>query len=244
MNQRIEEISMNAWPALQTIHYDGWILRFANGVTKRSNSVNPIYGSTLDTPTKIRYCEQLYRSKNLPVCIKITPWAKPPGLDQLLEENGYKHEFEVAVQVLSLDRFPTQLQGNVYLAEQTSDEWISEYIRMNKTDPSKQMIIKAIIDQIAGPKCLLMLNRENHPVGCGLGVVEDQYIGLFDIVIDETSRNRGLGRILVEHILNWGKSKGAGMAYLQVLATNAPAIKLYANIGFKEAYRYWYRIKQ
>jgi hypothetical protein len=32
--QEIEEISLNAWPSLQQILYDGWILRFANGYTK------------------------------------------------------------------------------------------------------------------------------------------------------------------------------------------------------------------
>jgi hypothetical protein len=26
----IEEIAMNAWPSLQTMFYDGWIIRFAD----------------------------------------------------------------------------------------------------------------------------------------------------------------------------------------------------------------------
>lgn len=55
MIRQIEEISLNAWPALQTIHYDGWILRFAYGVTKRSNSVSLIYESTLNVDAKIDF---------------------------------------------------------------------------------------------------------------------------------------------------------------------------------------------
>jgi len=45
MIQRIEELSMNALPALSTVFLNGWILRFSNGYTRRANSVNPIYPS-------------------------------------------------------------------------------------------------------------------------------------------------------------------------------------------------------
>ena len=54
----IEELALNAWPALQTKHYDGWVLRFANGYTRRSNAVIPLYESTLDLDEKINFCEK------------------------------------------------------------------------------------------------------------------------------------------------------------------------------------------
>jgi len=37
---RVEETCLNAWPALQEVHYDGWLLRLADGKTRRTNSVN------------------------------------------------------------------------------------------------------------------------------------------------------------------------------------------------------------
>ena len=43
-----EEIAMNAFPALLSEIYDGWILRYSDGYTYRGNSVNPIYKSTLN----------------------------------------------------------------------------------------------------------------------------------------------------------------------------------------------------
>jgi len=69
----IEELSLNAWAALQTMVYDGWIIRFAEGYTKRANSVNPLYTSSIPIEEKLHYCENLYRSRNLPVVCKICP---------------------------------------------------------------------------------------------------------------------------------------------------------------------------
>lgn len=73
----IEEISLNNWQPLSTLLYDGWVLRFANGYTKRANSVNLIHYSTNDLNLKIKECERLYSSKNLPTTFKITPFVQP-----------------------------------------------------------------------------------------------------------------------------------------------------------------------
>ena len=49
----IEEAGLNAWPAHQQTLYDGWVLRFADGYTKRANSANSVYRSTLALAGKI-----------------------------------------------------------------------------------------------------------------------------------------------------------------------------------------------
>ena len=58
--RRIEEVSLNSWPALQQILFDGWILRFSEGYTKRANSVNPLFASSMDVGEKVDTCERLY----------------------------------------------------------------------------------------------------------------------------------------------------------------------------------------
>jgi len=240
---KLEEIALNAWPALETIHLDGWVIRYANGVTKRSNSVNPIYASSQNTDEKIDFCEKFYRSKGILVCFKITKIAQPSGLDEMLEARGYAHKFDVLIQAMNISKFIGEIVKNIRLLEDTDDLWLDHYIKMNGSKPADKPVYKQIIDKILFPKCLFTLTLNEVVIGCGLGVVEDKYIGLFDIVIDPQYRNKGFGKLLVENILKWGKSKGAETAYLQVLADNAPAIRLYEKVGFKEAYRYWYRIK-
>ncbi len=64
MIRTIEELSINALPALQTMLVDGWVLRFANGYTKRANSIHPLYASTGDAREKIHpVYEYWYRIK-------------------------------------------------------------------------------------------------------------------------------------------------------------------------------------
>lgn len=235
---------MNAWPALQTVHYDGWILRFANGVTKRLNSVNPIYASKIDVDEKIDYCENLYRSKNLPPCFKITGIVQPASLDQKLAAHGYNHVFDISVQLLHISQGRFVTGRDIQISEATDEAWVDNYIRMNEVNPANRSIFKKIIDQIVVTRGLFTLKENGQAIGCGLGVAESRHVGLFDIVIDKSYRNRGLGQVLIESILAWGKSKGAEYGYLQVLVDNDPAVRLYSKVGFKEEYRYWYRMKE
>lgn len=65
-SKRVEEVSLNAQPALQHLFFDGWILRFSKGYTKRANSINPLFYSRLDTAEKVATSEKLYTEKGLP----------------------------------------------------------------------------------------------------------------------------------------------------------------------------------
>src|SRR4051812_28687177 len=93
----MEERSINAWPALQTLLYDGWVLRFSNRYTRRANSVNPLYPSTLGINQKISACEQFYGRHGLNTVFKMTAQSTP-GLDALLAEQGYWPDAHTSVQ--------------------------------------------------------------------------------------------------------------------------------------------------
>jgi GNAT superfamily N-acetyltransferase len=244
MIRQFEELSNNAWPALHTMQYDGWILRFANGVTKRSNSVNLLYPSTLDPGRKIAYCERIYESQQIPPCFKITPVAQPAGIDQLLADRGYAIHSYISFQTMDIGEFPALSEANVKIEHELTPGWMDDFIRMNGFDPLRKKPYLGIMHQMNLPKCLISIHQGRHAIGVGLGVVEGRYLGLFDIVVDETHRNMGLGSLIVGHILRWGRKQGADLAYLQVLSDNSPALNLYKKRGFRESYRYWYRMKK
>ncbi|GCD91050.1 GNAT family N-acetyltransferase [Nocardioides sp. LS1] len=74
----------------------------------------------------------------------------------------------------------------------------------------------------------------------GVAAYADDWVGFRSIEVAESARRRGLGLQVMAALLEWGAERGARTAYLQVLGDNAPALSLYAGMGFvtHHAYRY------
>jgi GNAT superfamily N-acetyltransferase len=239
----IEEISMNFWPAFQTVLLDGWVLRFAEGATKRSNSVNPVYPSSFDTQEKIEICEKMYSERNLKTVFKMTEKVHPPDLDHMLEARGYEKNTVTSVQTLPVAAFEAEPCGIRYISEKLNPEMADCFVCFGGIEPSLRQAYKKILESIIFKRCFLTINMKDEPVCCGLGVLEDEYLGIFDVAASPDYRGWGFGRLAMEGILEWGRENGAETAFLQVIADNTPAIKLYQRMGFTEIYKYWYRIK-
>ncbi len=239
----IEELSMSALPSLQTVYDDGWVLRFAEGHTRRANSVNALYPSTQPLAEKIAWCEALYRSRGLNTVFKLTPAALPENLDSVLAECGYNEDGRTSIQVAKLDTLDFSGVESVNLVEKLSDDWLSNYCRLNGHEPRRVALMKQMLSHIVPETAYVSIEENGEVVATGLGIADRGYIGLFDIVVDARLRNQGLGYRIVTNLLAWGRSRGAQNAYLQVVATNTPALRLYAKIGFREIYQYWYRVK-
>lgn len=243
MIRAIEEHSLNALPALRTVYYDGWILRFADGYTRRANSVNPLYSGTLDTHEKIAYCERLYHNRNQRVVFKLTNAVQPSNLDDVLSKHGYAYEAPTGVHTLSLDNLPQPQLANVIIHDEPTEDWLTAFCDLNAVATRYALTLERMLSGILPRAGYMALYEGDAMVAVGLGVVDSGYIGLYDIVTDTGLRGRGLGTDLVLNLLHWGKQHGAKHAYLQVNLENAPALRLYDKLGFKEAYRYWYRVK-
>jgi N-acetylglutamate synthase len=239
----METMANAAMPALETQLYDGWLLRFSQGYTKRANSVHPLHASTLDLETKIAFCESQYAKRGQSSIFKMTPASQPPELDTQLEARGYKRISDTLLQVcpLSPEKHPvTELKGSTEL----SQEWVESYQRLDPFKGASLETIRQTLVSIPYPTFYAEIKDETGTIiGIGQGVLQDTYIGIFAIVVDEAHRGRGLGRHLMNILLSWGMQQGAQKSYLQVSADNQPALPLYHSLGFETLYDYWYRIK-
>lgn len=248
--RELEELSLNHWQPLSTLLLDGWILRFADGYTKRANSIQPISPSTWDLDEKIAACEQLYQENGLPIIFKISPAAQPEDLDQRLEARGYDLVDVVSVQVAELEGVSSLDAGagaamptEVRIEEQVSGEWIERFRRMSQIPEKHRLTMERMLANIRTKKGFATVFVGDEAVACGLGVIERGMIGLYDIVTDERYRRQGFARMLVLNLMQWGLANGANRSYLQVIANNLPAWQLYASLGYQEVYQYWFRVK-
>ncbi len=241
----LEELSMNARPALQTAYYDGWIVRYsrgANGYPRRSNSIQMIYPSSRPLGEKVEYCEAQYRARGQKTVFKMTP-ESPEGLDALLRSRGYVEDGVTAIQTLDLATLNSQpISADVVIEQQMSAEWFADCAHLHSDEyvAGRAAVTHQILDQLAVPAAFARLRCDGETAALGMGVLDQGWIGLYEIVTDAKFRQRGLGRQLVLNLLQWGRQNGAHSAYLQVMVSNAPALRLYESLGFREQYRYWY----
>jgi ribosomal protein S18 acetylase RimI-like enzyme len=106
------------------------------------------------------------------------------------------------------------------------------------THTARQMLYNVHHDVLCGS-----IVKGGKVIASGFCVIERGYVGLLDIVVGSNCRGMGCGNELCASLLNEAQKHGAASAYLQVVQTNTPAVKLYGKLGFQKLYDYWYRVK-
>jgi len=241
----IEELSMNAWPALHTLHDDGWVLLFANGYTRRANSVYPLYPPTKDIIEKIEAAEAFYRGLGQRVVFKLTDAALPSELDEVLARRGYQADTRVHVWVMDLapgvDAPPPP---GLLLSETPTPNWLEAYAHINGSDDQAMAAHEQILRAILPERRFATITVNGQIVACGLAVLQNDWVGFYNICTHSAHRKQGYAHGLMQALLAWAKTAGAARAYLQVMQDNSAALALYAKLGFREAYQYWYQAKE
>ena len=233
---------MNALPALESEHYDGWVLRAAGGYTGRANSAAPLYPGMLEPIEKILYTETWFQSRALTPMIRLTPGAQPPHLDSILEERGYTLRDEgVSVQVRELDERASAPDGVVMVEGRVPNGWLATLAEFQPTVADHLSQVGRLFARLPAASVFAIVHDEQGPAAIGRAVVENGHVGLFDVFTRPDQRRRGLAGDITLALLAWGARNGASRAYLQVVPSNEAASRLYHQLGFTEKYRYWYR---
>ncbi|MGZ5931845.1 MAG: GNAT family N-acetyltransferase [Rhizomicrobium sp.] len=248
LHARVEETCMNAWPALKEIFYDGWLIRLANGQTRRTNSVNVIGEGTRALGDKIAYCEDVYRAHSQPPYFRILSTG-PKDLDLALDARGYAKEDETCTLFMNFHKsHPPDPDPSIALdihEGRPKQEWLNAHRLLSRRTPEEAAALHAVLRSLAIPAFFGEARDEDGQIASvAYGAVHERMMCLNWVVTDPEQRRRGLSRATLSALLQRGREMGATGACLQVVAANVSAIRLYESLGFTcELYRYHYRVR-
>lgn len=108
--------------------------------------------------------------------------------------------------------------------------------RLEETAFSMPWSPDAFLDMVKREDSLYVVATVGEePIGC-CGVTNACGDGdINNVVVDEAWRNKGVGKKMLEVLMEWGKETGIENYTLEVRVSNAPAIHLYEKLGFESA---------
>ena len=243
-----EEACLNAWPAIHTLHYDGWLLRFGGGETRRINSVNALHPGRLDLDAKITHAEAAFRAQGLPPCFRIRS-TDDPALDRALAARGYGMEGETCTILMPAITETLDIAAappiNVEFTTRPTNEWRAAHARFLGTPAASIALRHRILGLIAIPTLYAACRTgAGTIVSVAYGAAHDGMISLQWVATDPALRQRGLAQRTLKALLTRAARDGlATAATLQVEADNDPAIRLYRGLGFTaDINRHHYRL--
>jgi GNAT superfamily N-acetyltransferase len=245
--KKIERYAYHTWPATTEVPYGDWFMRASGGITKRANSVWTAAGQQPPGGDWMKEVEQFYHSHGLPACYHISD-ASPKGIDTILEAAGYHKLFPCHIlvsdieQVIHLSSCEPGILA-VRLQDSSDESWLEDFLQLEEFALEKYAFYEALFSRITHLKCFCSLILDGQCVAVGSAVVENGWAGLTNIVVKPGLRGRGIGKLLIHSLAEWGHNNGAQQIYLQVLDNNQAALRLYEKTGFTPLFRYHYRIE-
>jgi ribosomal protein S18 acetylase RimI-like enzyme len=243
--ERIEQAGLDATSLHNEQVIDGWLIRLSPGKAQRARCVNALAPGTQSLDAKLAQVQALFAQAHLPLLIRITPFSQPADLDARLAERGWRVHDDTRVMVLpDLRSLPAAGAGAAPALEFAGAQAMADAAGALRGSPPEQRAAHAqrLREARAPYTGAVWRDRDGAVAACGQMATSGDLVGLYDVVTATTHRRQGLAARLCRALLDAAAQQGARTAYLQVGADNAAARRLYARLGFVDAYSYAYRV--
>jgi GNAT superfamily N-acetyltransferase len=239
--EQLERICEQGWRAPVEQPLGDWMLRAAGGFTGRTNSARVGRDPGVDADAAVLAVEEFYAEHGLPAMVQAvvgTDWqrefedrgwvqARPGGQDALVQVAS-------VAQARRVGRDSPTGAPEVVVEDSVSEDWMALYGRAAGIAPTVVRAVMESGDHVA------FASIGEPVVAIGRAVVTGDWMGLQAVEVAPEHRRRGLATRIVETLLDWGASYGALSAYLQTVADNTAAARLYEAYGFVTHHTYRY----
>lgn len=234
------------WPAIERVPIGGWVARFAGGVTKRANSVYPA-DSVEDVDAAVAGAERAYRDRGLVPLFQLSDGDA--AIAAALSVRGYIERDETLVLAAPtrgiLEAVSSEPTGGtaVEVAAEPDDEWLATWWAVDGRGGAAELEVARRI--MTGGPALYAAARDDHGTAsvARLALVDDgelQWGGLYAVATRRDARGRGHARSVVTALTTLAAARGVDALWLQVLAGNHVARRMYDGLGFRAVATYTY----
>ena len=229
----LERAAYDTWTADESIGVAGWRLFAADGFTRRVNCATAVGDPDTSPAARTALSDWLTARGAAPV-VRVTPLVGRTTVKAVVADWGY-HSVDDTV-VLTAPVRPGPETGAVRIVDVASGEFFADLSGFNgrkaSSEPAWQRLLERVADRSAG----LWIPG----VGVGLVVASGGLAGVYSVAVAERERRQGHASDIMAAAHWWAADAGCDTIFLQVLGTNAPALAMYATLGFSERYRYQY----
>ncbi|MFI7637574.1 GNAT family N-acetyltransferase [Nonomuraea sp. NPDC049400] len=232
---RFDLLVHEAWPAYEQRRHDGWVLRYAGGVTKRANSVLALERPA-DLNGAIEAAEAFYRERGQRCVFSVGTQALP-GLDEELEARGYELVDPTVVMAAGA-LAPVPGLHEVRIEDRPWPGWLRTWWAVDGRYGSGLEAAERICTGV--PAWYGAYEEDGVALAVGRAVPQGDTAGIYCMATLPEARRRGLARAVLQALV---RHADAGSAYLVTTAPNLAAQALYRGAGFEVAGRYHYRVR-
>lgn len=237
----LERLLLAAWPARESVDIQGWTALSDGGVTGRPNAVCPLafHGKLGEAIAEV---QKHYGARSMRPTFRIARGhCAPFDLTENLIARGWKPSTETLVMTAPLDAALAMLPAPA--GAMLSPDYppsVDAIIRETSASDAEYEERRGLAQRTPAPRSFAVIGAESAAEAVGLCVVVEGRAGVFLMRTHPNHRRKGLARHVLAALLRWARQEGATDAFLQVEASNAPAIALYRAAAFKSVYSYDY----
>ncbi|MEU0936584.1 GNAT family N-acetyltransferase [Embleya sp. NPDC005971] len=238
---RLQDVASRSWPAPEVATFGEWLLRAAEGFTRRANSVLVLGEPGVPSQEALDRVNRWYETRGLPTLFQV---AHADPFDRFLDAAGWLAEGDALMRTGRLVRAADVLHdvdaSAVRVQDTLTDAWLSLYhhVAGRSGGGAERHVLQ-------GPPGTLFATvcdpDSGAPIAIGRVCVLGRYAGFAALEVDPAHRRRGHARAIVKALTDRALASGAVTGWLQVESDNRPARELYDALGFTDHHRYHYR---
>lgn len=216
----------------------GWLLPMDSGTVGRARSAVPLHHAPPDLdllePLLARYVDRGFRP-----AFRLPDLPSFDAFQQALKQRGFVRQQPTLTQTVDIERLlAVEADRAATLADAPDTAWMAMFLGEG-LDPVDGASRAHALSRAADT--LFASFRENGAtLACGAASFGQGWLGVHGMRTAAAQRGRGLAGRLLRAMAQEASQRGIRQGFLQVDASNAPALSLYRRLGFSTAWAYAY----